>query len=318
MSLKEISGVWQRRWEEDPLGDDGNADRTTLVFWIQTPCGIYIDLRLPKKSLDLPKADLDPSALAGKGIACTSEVHYLDIFSSQKSFAGVLDFELTDPASCETLKTDAVLASLVHNGPIPLSTCTWHRKIDYQPPTGSLDIGVCCASGPMGADGSVDMRETGHDATYAEGWHRLPETSKGPFMALELVSDERTGYWVRAGSHFAYAVGRPKSIESSFKDAMNASQKSLTEKADILGSYVCVVGRIEKDSGAWIINHSTHPELVGCELAGKVDGVNVCSLLEWNGDELLVEAVRGAGSVERRWKVVELDGCGAPVKNRAR
>lgn len=324
MSLTEISGVWKRQWEEDPLGDIDHVDRTTMVLWIQTPSGMYVDLRLPKSSLDLPKAEMDASALEANGVACSDE-HRIKVLSHQKSFAGVLNYERTDPCSCQAIQSDSILASLDHNGPIPLTTCTWHRMIDYQPPTGSLDIGVCCASTPINVDGSVDMRETGHDASYAEGWQRLPGTANGPFMALELVSDERRGYWVRAGFHFAYAVGRPKDTLlggceiSSWKDILKKSTISISEKAVIMGSYVCIAGNIDEHSGTsiWTINHSTHPELVGCELAGIAEGTNVCSMLEWESDEVLVERLRGYRATERKWKIVQLDGCLPPVKNRA-
>ncbi len=66
-------------------------------------------------------------------------------------------------------------------------------------------------------DGSVLLRETGDDGSYAEGWLRVPGSETGPFFALTLVSEggqgrthsnnARTGYWVRAGNRFAYAVG---------------------------------------------------------------------------------------------------------------
>ncbi|GAX13347.1 hypothetical protein FisN_17Hh290 [Fistulifera solaris] len=322
MSLSEISGVWQRLWEEDPLGDAENADRTTLVLWIQTPSGIYVDLRLPQRSLDLPRIKMGPSAIDGKGVACSNE-EFMDVLSCQKSFAGVLNYEHTNPDSCVTIQSDKILANLNHNGPIPLSTCTWHRMIDSQPPTGSPDIGVCCASAPMGADGSVDIRETGHDASYAEGWHRLPKTSNGPYMALELMSEERKGYWVRAGNHFAYAVGRPLHNRldeynvSSLQDLSKMSAISMSEKAAIIGSYVCVAGSIDEESDSWIIHHSTHPELIGCELAGTSESQTACSFLEWKADELLEETLHG-GNGSRVWKVVQLDGCEAPVKNRGR
>ncbi|GAX09243.1 hypothetical protein FisN_17Lh290 [Fistulifera solaris] len=322
MTLSEISGVWQRQWEEDPLGDAENADRTTLVLWIQTPSGIYVDLRLPQRSLDLPKMAVDPSAIVGKGVSCSNE-DLMEVLSCQKSFAGILNYEHTNPDSCATIQSDNVLANLNHDGPIPLSTCAWHRMIDYQPPTGNPDIGVCCASGPMGADGSIDIRETGYDASYAEGWHRLPGTSNGPFMALELISEERKGYWVRAGNHFAYAVGRPKNNRlaeynvSALKDLSETSAISITEKAAIIGSYVCVAGSIHEESGTWIIHHSTHPELIDCELAGSRESQTACSFLEWNTDELLEESLHG-GNGSRLWKIVQLDGCEAPVKFRGR
>ncbi|KAL3893600.1 MAG: hypothetical protein SGARI_008067, partial [Bacillariaceae sp.] len=130
------------------------------------------------------------------------------------------------------------------------------------PPTGDLDIGVC-ASGPPNADGSIDLRETGQDGSYAELWHRLPGSEKGPFLALQLITEngstERAGYWVRTGQHFAYAVGRPESAKAaallgcheqssklkddcsgkSLKDAIESLHAdAVSAQMDLLGSYV--------------------------------------------------------------------------------
>ena len=45
-----VAGVWQRQWEQDPLGDEDGADRDTLVLWTQTKSGIYVDIRIPASS----------------------------------------------------------------------------------------------------------------------------------------------------------------------------------------------------------------------------------------------------------------------------
>lgn len=150
----------------------------------------------------------------------------MDIILRQKSFAGIIDYKAGDTTSSgDAVKKDEILAKLAAERKedakgSTLCTCFWRRDIDYQPPSGGLDIGVCASQVLAEEDGSVLLRETGDDASYAEGWFRLPHTNKGPFMALELLEEDgkagRVGYWVRSGNRFAYAIGRPKDPEAEY------------------------------------------------------------------------------------------------------
>lgn len=337
-----LAGVWERQWEEDPLGcEEDQIDRTTRVVWVQTPCGIYVDLRLPASDFGRQEREKRPEALLARGNfggEYTNE-EAMALFQ-QKSFAGRLQCSLGDTTNGQALKEDKALAELVkeNTGPLPLCTCFWVREIDYQPPTGGLDVGVC-ASSPVNEDGTVDMRETGEDASYAEGWRRIVGTVDGPFAALELVSENgsaRKGFWVRTGNQFAYAVGRPEDaasasslgcspLSSKIKDC---TTKSLSEAVKFLAtdkeeeiaiaqSYVAVVGVIE-ESGAWRIGLSNVPELTGCILVGGNEAeVLCCSSLRAVSDvsptnvgegTILEQAIRtvDGGIVRRQWKVVEL------------
>jgi hypothetical protein len=194
MSTQPVVGVWKRIWEEDPLGDSEGADRDTLVLWTQAPkSGLYVDIRLPLGSPGRSLKDAEaaghkpsPSALEANGFSTmdhSSELNEEQANSylfRQKSFAGVLQYTIGDTTSGEALAKDKVMAKLAadakDNGALGLCTLFWRRDIDYQPPSGGLDVGVC-ASEPPNADGSIDLRETGDDASYAEGWHRLPGTA---------------------------------------------------------------------------------------------------------------------------------------------
>ncbi|KAG7345926.1 hypothetical protein IV203_004993 [Nitzschia inconspicua] len=320
-----VAGVWQRLWEQDPIGDTETADTTTLVLWTQTPkSGIYVDIRLPK---DAPGRSLEdaeaagylrrPQAIEGTGITATvdneDETNVVARFARQKSFAGVLNFSPGDTTtSGAALEKDEELAKLAAvtiptSSSIPLCTCFWRRDIDYQPPTGGLDIGVC-TSGPANADGSIDMRETGSDGSYAELWHRLPGSNDGPFMAMQLLTEDdlpRVGYWVRTGKYFAYAVGRPSDEETatqlgchprssavqsssctgkSLLEAINALDDSTNMKNQLklLGSYVAVCGELEPSETSqmqWNIKQSTDPGLVGCRLIdAKMEDNVSCSV----------------------------------------
>ena len=350
-STRPVAGVWMRLWEADPL-DCSDADRETLVLWTQTPeSGIYVDLRLPLHSpgRSLEAAQVKgfkprPSAIEATGFNFESgkavDDDLVTVLLRQKSFAGVLRRELGDTTRGTALKKDPVLAELASSknreGAVPLCTCYWVRDIDFQPPSGSLDVGVC-ASGPLQTDGSVEMRETGEDGTYAEGWQRVPNTYEGPFLALQLESEngkERKGYWVRAGVKFAYAIGRPNNSSltqflgchprsSQIQDCVG---KSLSEATDMIasetqedklclaGTYVAVAGDILED-GTWQILFSTHPELIGCALVGGNDKALCCSSLrDYSQDYLKVgcsieQILAGAGGTVRRWRLVEIDGC---------
>ena len=342
-----LAGVWERQWEEDPLGcEDDKIDRSTFVVWTQTPSGVYVDLRLPAGAPGRRQPSKDretqPQALAARNVDCSKYTEEEQIvILQQKSFAGRLCCSPGDTTSGDALKKDTVLADLANAnaGPIPLCTCFWKREIDYQPPTGGLDIGVCATS-QTNADGSVDMRETGDDASYAEGWRRVPGTVSGPFVALELVSEDgkpRKGFWVRTGSRFAMAVGRPEDEESTKSFACHAQShkvkdcqgKSLSEAVKLLGnngvdeelaiamSYVGLVGQVKHD-GSWRIDASTLPNLVGCDLiASDTKNDGCCSTLSLVpsggranvGEGTLLDqtiSVNGQANVVRRWKVVEL------------
>ena len=365
-----LAGVWQRVAEEDPVGNAAGADRDTLVLWTQTPeSGMYVDLRLPKSSPGrLACCEPRPSALAATGISDKAkellkqdDVPYFHALLLQKSFAGVLHSQLGDTTdSGAALEGDALLKRLADQaagdeaaqlyGALPLCTCFWHRAMDYQPPAG-LDIGVCASQIPF-ADGSVMLRETGDDASYAEDWLRLAGTEKGPFMALELQSEQnhsgdaisRPGFWVRTGRRFAYAVGYPATVadarmlqvpdaSAKIKDCKNQSLSDALRSLlgdgcyadkdavlDVLGSYVAVTGEIVSSDGTsdsearWKIQYSTHPELIGCQLFGSDE--SSCSKLAKHGDDYgIVEQCIFAedGSVVKRiWKVIELSGCDMP------
>ena len=242
MATTSVAGLWKRLTEEDPIGDTANADRNTTVLWTQSATsGIYVDIRLPKDSpglslqsaKDFPKR---PGALAG-GMDYKLLASHLDVLTRQKSFAGVLDVKVGDTTDGQALAKDAVLKKLADDPKalIPLCVCFWRRDLDYQPPTGGLDVGVCASAAAV-TDGHLLLRETGDDASYAEDWSRPVTTSEGPFMALQLVDDDnRVGYWVRAADCFAYAVGRPTSTEAgSSARVRECVGKSLAEAAQEL------------------------------------------------------------------------------------
>lgn len=333
-----VAGVWSRLFEEDPLAS-GKFDRETLVHWTQAPRGIYVDLRLPKQApgLSLTAAAAagyspNPYALVADGtddvVSSSCFQKNVDILLQQKSFAGSLLFAFGDTTSGEALTKDPLLKELSENpnAAIPLCTCFWRRDMDYQPPSGGLDVGVC-ASGPRASDdGTIDLRETGDDGSYAEGWRRLAGTAPattGVYCALELVEENgvattRKGYWVRAGNRFAYAIGRPSSdtianqVGKSLAEVLSSSSDDALSQAM---SYIAAIGQV-RDDGSWYIESSTRPDLVGCSLVGGGgSGGNTCcsSLSRRTEDNYVNQSI--LGSLVRKWRVVEIEGFELPLED---
>ena len=357
-----VAGVWKRLIEEDPLGDMESADRSTLVLWTQSrTSGIYVDIRLPEgspgRSVEAAQAlgiEARPGALAAQGINSAANkkllVNHRDILARQKSFAGLIDYQPHDTTDGKALQEDQVLKNLVetlkngqfHERAIHLCTCLWNRHMDYQPPTGGLDVGVCASKASCYDDGSLLMRETGDDASYAEDWLCQPQTFEGPFAALTLESENgasgaRCGYWVRAGNKFAYAIGRPQSqdyaakavntsakvkdcIGKSLLEAAQELEEDVEEQLDLMACYVCATGEISDNGKQWRILQCTNPELVGCMLIGSTGSDNICSQLSGtNGGkvgsviEQVIHTAGNNGTVKRVWKVNELSDCSLPL-----
>ena len=316
---------------------------------------------------DSCKYTIHPLALRAEGsnsIQYSSfwkEENDFEILTQQKSFAGVLTYALGDVSHDEyrsvALAKDPILSDLVTSTSppspaIPLCTCIWRRDIDYQPPSIYPDVGICASYSPLTQDGCIDLRETGQDGSYAEGWHREMNTHRGPFMALELISeqdgldtnDSRVGYWVRAGSWFAYAIGRPRKkkegqeeeeedsnsqmeheVGKSLQEVIQSYCSTREEQMALLGTYVAVAGVIDQDTGAWNIQYSTNPCLVGCLLVCnnseemKSNAKTWCSFCTSSKNGLLKEGdtvkqvLAGEGTFSREWKIIELSGCSPPI-----
>lgn len=133
-------GLWRRSVEEDPVGTVADttvrvlqfrehtlrqasecslcclhpSSKQTLVQWIQSH-STYVDMRIPKELVQTPQGDPSKATTAAPGAADSAQPA-VSVAAAQKSFAGR-----------STITTDDV--------------CTWHRHIDFHPPTGGKDIG---------------------------------------------------------------------------------------------------------------------------------------------------------------------------------
>jgi hypothetical protein len=145
-------GVWRRTLLRVPGVPD---DTTSEVWWLQTSRW-HADVRV--------RADR-PSVEPHTSLA-TLDRPALNVLAGHKGFAGVTAVE----------------------GDV----CRWHRRVDFQPPSGWPDVGR------MEFDTPDRAFEFGIEQDYFEIWERLPQ-SVGPTLALEAVDAARPTWLLRAG-----------------------------------------------------------------------------------------------------------------------
>ena len=195
--------------------------------------------------------------------------------ASQQGFCGVT--EVTQQASGEV--------------------CTWHRRLDFQPPRRDVDAGV------MVFDAPERVIETGVHAPYLEIWERLPD-STGRFIAL-AGQDEAAGdaqeHFLVAGRYAMHVRPRrmawPADIQAghTLLDVM-ASHPGLAH--DLL-DFEISFGTLE--DGQWKIEHSTLPALNG-----------LCMPFAMRQIEGTRAEVSSPG-LRERWQVLEWTGQEVPV-----
>ena len=305
-----------------------------------------------------------PSALSAKGYSQQAKVALLQetrrplytALLQQQSFAGILTVTEGDTTPHQVaVKNDPVLkqlsssAAFCSSSSLPsLFTCHWERRIDCQPPATRLDVGVCAPQLPPLANGSILLRETGDDASYAEDWLLLGTGSSSSSssssictsMAATLVTEngvKRPGYWVWTSNRFAYAIGYPATGDDcralgvpvgaahvrhaaageTLKEVLpKILQGDHSAILDVLGSYIAVAGTVttrQDGTRDWIIQYSTHAELVGCSLLTEgqdgegTDSSRSCSWIDrWDATKTkLHQHVRSENgpSLVRIWKV---------------
>ena len=172
--------------------------------------------------------------------------------------------------------------------------CTWHRRLDFQPPRADVDAGFMVFEAPE------RVIETGVHAPYLEIWERLPD-STGRFIALagqdEADGDTQERFLV-AGRYAMHV--RPRRL--AWPQSMPAGQTLLDVMArhpglaqDLL-DFEISFGTLE--GSFWKIERSTLPALNGVCTPFAVARVNgtcakICSpalgqrwqVLEWSGQE---------------------------------
>jgi hypothetical protein len=217
-TINDLVGVWRRRSIET---GDGQKDTTTQVFWLQTHF-CFGDIRIPiDRTLGLDRHSLEE--LTGEEAIA---------LSTQQGFGGITQVEGT--------------------------TCQWHRRIDYQPPNGSRDIGSLAWEQDI-------LIELGVEATYREEWERLDDGSTG-CIALVLEPDESLdassrwqGCFVLVGDYFVQILEHRIALPNadSLKDLLAATPDS-AKLRDYLNCEISF-GRRSAGQIPWEIQLSTLP-----------------------------------------------------------
>lgn len=175
--------------------------------------------------------------------------------------------------------------------------CTWHRRLDFQPPRADVDAGL------MVFDTPERVIETGVHAPYLEIWERLPD-STGRFIALaglnEAGGDTQERFLV-AGRYAMHV--RPRSL--AWPADTSAGQTLLEVMArhpgiaQALLDFEISFGTLE--GGDWTIDQSTLPALTGACMPFAMARVNgTCATV-------------GSPGLGEQWQVLEWSGQEAPV-----
>jgi hypothetical protein len=175
--------------------------------------------------------------------------------------------------------------------------CTWHRRLDFQPPRAEVDAGLMVFEAPE------RVIETGVHAPYLEIWERLPD-STGPYIALagldEAGGDTQERFLV-AGRYAMHV--RPRCM--AWPPGTQAGQTLLDvmaghpDMAQDLLDFEISFGTLE--AGQWTIEQSTLPALNGACLPFAVARAKakpaevscpglgeLWQVLDWAGQEVLV------------------------------
>lgn len=240
-------------WQRSLLQTPQARDANSLVFWLQTR-NWHADLRIPANRPDFS----DTTRLAD----CDND--QLAWLSTQQGFCGLTQVE----GNC----------------------CTWHRQLDFQPPSGRRDIGL------MAFDGERVI-ETGVEADYLEIWERLPH-SRGGTAALQLVVERgelppRPTWLLVAGDCFVFVRGRTHSLPGA------ADPSSLVTPGPPSRQHLLDWLNVEISFGhrsgptPWRIEHSTLPFREGQILVSP-------GAIQRRGHQVAIE-----GNNEKRWRILD-------------
>jgi len=215
-------------WQRTLLEQQGTQDTTTLVLWLQT-AQRHADIRIPASRPDF--------AACASLVDCSNE--QLRWLSTQQGFAGVTE--------------------------VRGKVCEWRREMDFQPTTGSRDIGEM-----VFADENT-LLETGIESTYFEIWKKV-EQSHLSISIHQVYGKNRHGVAARAqllkaGNQFVYIRPRSVSLPPAIDllaaiDRENPNRDMLMDWLDFEISFGVLT-----DDGEGRIQHSTLPFREGSSIS---------------------------------------------------
>lgn len=247
-------GVWRRTLLRNAAGDE---DRATRVYWLQS-ARVHVDLRVPANRRGFDGVT---------GVDALSRDGLVEL-ARQQGFAGFTQVDVGTP-----------------------DICTWHRRIDFSPPSDARDIGA------MRFERPAVLLEDGVDANYHERWEREPASvgaswgapmSRAQMLSLYAgtprsephgVDEGPAGFIACAGDCFMLA--RARSPEAGALLARHRGRKLSDVVADPavsldlareLVDFEISLGRVAPPSGAGpTIVLSTHPWREGCTVPVRFD-----------------------------------------------
>lgn len=207
---------------------DGPEDRATTVFWGQTSRR-YIDVRVPVRRPRCEAGDL--ARLSDRDVMTLGQ---------QQGFAG----------------------DLICVG----DRFTWHRDIDFQPPTGRPDTGL------VRIDGDI-LHEQGDFAvpgtTYRETFERITSGSRRRLALRSAAGEGHTsasGAPVRADlvvidDHFLLARARPEALPAApgLGFLLTDARRDAPDRLPALLDCEIAKGLLQSNAGRWTIEVSTLP-----------------------------------------------------------
>lgn len=206
-------------WKRTLLRTPSGDDTTSTVYWLQTPRW-HADIRVPANR-DIGGA---------RSLEMLGDAAWRSL-ASQQGFAGVT-----------TVENDI---------------CRWHRRVDYQPPSGFSDVGRIEFESPD------RMLEYGVEQDYFEIWERQP-SSVGSWAALESANGTPPA-WLFATGDFAMRV-RPRDCALSPAPSLGTLLDGLDsgERRACLDFEISLARRTSP--ARWDIYHSTLPWKEGTAL----------------------------------------------------
>ena len=194
---------------------------------------------------------------------------------------------LADRGSLAACARDELLALAKHQGFCGVTTvegdvCRWHRRVDFQPPSGFNDVGRMVFESP---DRSL---EYGIEQDYFEIWERLPQ-SIGPTMAVTRDDAGRAVHLLRTGHCVMRIRPRAQTLPPAANLAalaVDCDDATLRDWLDFEISFA----RLDDDGSATILR-STFPWLEGQRLP--------------EAEVLQAAADGGLGPAARHWRVLD-------------
>jgi hypothetical protein len=193
---------------------DGRFDDTTIVYWLQT-ASAFADIRIPADRPDL------------RGLTAPPTAEQIGFLARQGGFAGWTEL----------------------NG----DHCRWHRRIDFQPPSGVPD------EGRLRWHDGVLIEEGVHEP-YVEVWERVAVGAGTVRIAPAAEADE---ILVVCGDAFLYAHDRRPPLPAA--DSLATLIRAAADGAEAARLLECEIsfGACARGAIPWEIQLSTIPARQG-------------------------------------------------------